>query len=74
MYLCVVLFIVCFVTFHVMFVCICVLNNYHRVATQVQLNILYIISLFVKSRIVSLSVLSPYVTAQTAKQTVWIRF
>jgi len=31
------------VTFSVLFVCICVLNNCHRVATQLQLNILYII-------------------------------
>ena len=40
MYFCV-LFIVCFVTFPVFFVCICVLNNCHWVATQLQLNILY---------------------------------
>ena len=33
-----VLCIVCFVTFPVLFVCICVLNNCHRVATQLQLN------------------------------------
>jgi hypothetical protein len=38
---CVVLCIVCFVTFPVLFVCICVLNNYHRMATQLQLNISY---------------------------------
>jgi hypothetical protein len=38
---CVVLCIVCFVTFPVLFVCICVLNNRHRVATQLQLNISY---------------------------------
>jgi hypothetical protein len=38
MYFCV-LCIVCFVTFPVLFVCICVLNNCHRVATQLQLNI-----------------------------------
>ena len=37
-YFCV-LCIVCFVAFSVLFVCICVLNNCHRVATQVQLNI-----------------------------------
>ena len=41
MYFFVVLCIVCFVTFSVLFVCICVLNNYHRVATQLQLNISY---------------------------------
>jgi hypothetical protein len=29
------------VTFPVLFVCICVLNNCHRVATQLQLNISY---------------------------------
>jgi len=40
MYFCV-LCIVCFVTFPVLFVCICVLNNCHRVATQLQLNISY---------------------------------
>jgi hypothetical protein len=34
---------VCFVTFSVLFVCICVLNNCHRVATQLQLNIYHII-------------------------------
>jgi hypothetical protein len=38
---CVVLCIVCFVTFPVLFVCICVLNNCHRVATQLPLNISY---------------------------------
>jgi hypothetical protein len=31
----------CFVTFPALFVCICVLNNCHRVATQLQLNISY---------------------------------
>jgi hypothetical protein len=35
--------IVCFVTFPVLFVCICVLYYCHRVATQLQLNISYII-------------------------------
>jgi hypothetical protein len=39
-YFCV-LCIVCFVTFPVLFVCICVLNNCHQVATQLQLNICY---------------------------------
>jgi hypothetical protein len=38
---CVVLCDVCFVPFPVLFVCICVLNNCHRVATQLQLNISY---------------------------------
>jgi hypothetical protein len=40
-YFCV-LCIVCFVTFSVLFVCICVLNNCHRVATQLQLDIYHI--------------------------------
>jgi hypothetical protein len=48
--MCFILFVlgdVCFVTFPVLFVCICVLNNCHRVATQLQLNISYqIISLY----------------------------
>jgi hypothetical protein len=35
---CVVLCIECFVTFSVLFLCICVLNYCHRVATQLQLN------------------------------------
>jgi hypothetical protein len=43
MYFCVVLGIVCFVTFPVLFVCICVLNYCHWVATQLQLNIYHII-------------------------------
>ena len=43
LYFCVVLCIDCFVTFSVLFVCICVLNYCHRVATQLQLNILYYI-------------------------------
>ena len=37
----VVLCIVCFVTFSVLFLCKCVLNYCHRVATQLQLNISY---------------------------------
>jgi len=41
MYFCVVLYIVCFVSFPVLFVCICVLYYCHRVATQLQLNISY---------------------------------
>jgi hypothetical protein len=40
MYFCV-LCIVCFVSFSVLFVCICVLNNCHRVATQLQLTNIY---------------------------------
>jgi len=45
MYFCV-LCIVCFVTFSVLFVCICVLYYCHRVATQLQLtDISYIISI-----------------------------
>jgi hypothetical protein len=43
-FFCVVLRIVCFVTFSVLFVCICVLNSCHRVATQLHLNISYHIS------------------------------
>jgi hypothetical protein len=38
-FVCVVLCDACFVAFPVLFVCICVLNNCHRVATQLQLNI-----------------------------------
>jgi hypothetical protein len=38
MYFCV-LYIVCFVTFPVLLLCICVMNHCHRVATQLQLNI-----------------------------------
>ena len=37
----VVLCIVCFVSFSVLFVCICVLYYWHRVVTQLQLNISY---------------------------------
>jgi hypothetical protein len=48
MYFCVVLCIVCFVTFPVLFVCICVLNNCHRVATQLQLNISYHIISYIR--------------------------
>ena len=44
MYFCVVLCIVCFVTYSVLSVCICVLNYCRRVATQLQLNISYHIS------------------------------
>jgi hypothetical protein len=38
---CVVLCIVCFMTFPVLFLCICVLNNCHRVTTKLQLNMSY---------------------------------
>jgi hypothetical protein len=41
MYFCVVLCTLYFVSFSVLFVCICVLNYCHRVATQLQLNISY---------------------------------
>jgi hypothetical protein len=41
MYVCVLLCIVCFVTFPVLFVCICVLKYCYRVGTQLQLNISY---------------------------------
>jgi hypothetical protein len=41
MYLCVFLCTVCFVSFCIPFVCICVLNYCHRAATQLQLNISY---------------------------------
>jgi ABC-type multidrug transport system fused ATPase/permease subunit len=51
MYFCVVLCIVCFVTFPVLFVCIYVLNNCHRVATQLQLNISHHLNQFWMSRI-----------------------
>ena len=40
-FFCVVPCIMCFVTFPALFVCICVLNNCHRVATKLQLNISY---------------------------------
>jgi hypothetical protein len=43
MYFCVVLCIVCFVSFSELFVCVCALNYCQRVATQLQLNISYII-------------------------------
>jgi hypothetical protein len=46
MYFCVVLCIVCFVTFPVLFVCICVLNKCHRVAIQLRLNIYHHIIYF----------------------------
>jgi hypothetical protein len=52
MYFCVVLCTVWFVTFSVLFVCICVLYYCHRVATQLQLNkyILYQIAVLCSCR------------------------
>ena len=50
MYFCVVLCIVCFVSFSVLFVCICVLYDCHRVATQLQLNISYYVIFVVYTR------------------------
>jgi hypothetical protein len=48
---------VCFVSFSVMFVCICVLYYCHRVATQLQLNISYhIIILYIIITYVDVSV------------------
>ena len=47
MYFCVVLCIVCFVSLSVLFVCICVLNNCHRLSTQLQLNISYPINVVI---------------------------
>jgi hypothetical protein len=44
MYFCVVVCIVWFLSFSVLFVCICVLTYCHRVATKLQLNISYHIS------------------------------
>jgi len=46
MYFCVVLCIACFVSFSVLFVCICVLYYCHRMATQMQLNISYRMSTY----------------------------
>jgi hypothetical protein len=48
-YFCVVLCIVCFVSFSELFVCICVLYYCLRVATQLQLNISYHISYHIMS-------------------------
>jgi len=55
MYFCVVLCIDCFVSFCVLFVCICVLNYCHRVATQLQLNLSYHISYIISYHIISSS-------------------
>ena len=52
MYFCV-LCIVCFVSFAVLFVCICVLYYCNRVATQLQLNISYHISYIISYHIIS---------------------
>jgi len=49
MYFCVIICIVCFVSFSVLFVCKCVLYYWHRVATQLQLNISYHISYHITS-------------------------
>jgi len=49
MYFCVVLRIVCFVTFYVLFVCKCLLYYCHRVSTQLQLNISYRIISYIKN-------------------------
>jgi hypothetical protein len=60
-YFCVVLYIV-FVTFPVLFVCICVLNNCYRVATQLQLNISYrIVSYHIIYHIVSYRIISYHI-------------
>jgi len=48
MYFCVVLYIVCFVSFSVLFLCICVLYYCHRVATQLQVNMSYHMSFHMK--------------------------
>jgi hypothetical protein len=47
MYFCVVLCIVCFVSFSELFVCVCAVNYCQRVATQLQLNISYIIYIYI---------------------------
>jgi hypothetical protein len=62
MYFFVVLCDVCFVTFPVLFVCICVLNNCHRVATQLQLNISYhIVSYHIIYHIISYHIISYHI-------------
>jgi hypothetical protein len=50
---------VCFVTFPVLFVCICALNYCHRVATQLQLNkyIIFLVIFVVGARTLSLPLL-----------------
>jgi hypothetical protein len=63
---CVVLCIICFVTFPVLFVCICVQYYCHRVATQLQLNISYhiiyhIISYHVIPYIISYRIISYHI-------------
>jgi len=65
MYFCVVLYIVCFVTFLILFVCICVLNNCHQVTTQLQLNISYhIISYHIISyHIISYHIISYHIVS-----------
>jgi hypothetical protein len=59
MYFCVVLCIVCFVSFSVLFMCMCVLNYCHRMATQLQLNIYHIITHGNITSIFNLLVLKP---------------
>jgi len=48
MYFCIVLCTVCFVSFSVLFVCICVQYYCHRVATQLQLTNIYHIISYIK--------------------------
>jgi hypothetical protein len=61
MYFCVVICIVCFVTYSVSFLCICVLNYCHRVATQLQLNISYHIILYIISYHISYHITSYHI-------------
>jgi hypothetical protein len=60
MYFCVILCIVCFVIFPVLSLCICVLNNCHRVATQLQLNIIYDSCKFVVQCVCSVLICDTY--------------
>jgi hypothetical protein len=62
MYFCVVLCIVCFVSFSVLFACMCVLYYCHRVATQLQLNISYHIS-YIVSYHISYHITSHHITS-----------
>ena len=62
MYFGVVLCIVCFVSFSVLFVCICVLYDCHRVATQSQLNISYCTTYHITSyHIISYHIISYHI-------------
>ena len=69
----VVVYIVCFVSFFVLSVCICVLYYCHRVATQLQLNISYIIyhTLYHISYRISYHIIHTYIHTdrQTDRQT-----